>query len=76
VAQTIRDARRLVRYQRNETEGKAPDFDVSEDFWFYQRAQEEGFACWVDWETEVGHLAQIVVTGRITTPRTSPAWKP
>lgn len=44
------------RYQRNPNPAEPPDFSVSEDFWFYQRAQECGFSCWVDWETEARHL--------------------
>jgi len=45
------------RYQR----GPEPphDFTVSEDFWFYRRAREEGFSCWLDWECECEHLQQF-----------------
>lgn len=49
------------RYQRNPTPGEPDDFTVSEDFWFYQRAQEEGFSCWVDWETEAQHLVSMAI---------------
>jgi len=49
------------RYQQNQSEGMPPDFDISEDFWFYERAKACGCSCWVDWETEVGHLATITV---------------
>lgn len=47
------------RYQR----GPEPphDFSVSEDFWFYQQAREAGFSCWIDWETEVGHLQTFAI---------------
>ncbi len=48
-------------YQRNPNPGEHNDFSVSEDFWFWKRAKEEGFSCWVDWETEVGHLATIAI---------------
>lgn len=47
------------RYQRNPNPDEPADFSVSEDFWFYQRAQECGFSCWVDWETEARHLATV-----------------
>lgn len=51
------------RYQRNPNAHEPADFSVSEDFWFYQRAQEYGFSCWVDWDTEVQHLTTMPIGG-------------
>ena len=51
------------RYQRNPNPGEPADFSVSEDFWFYAQTQARGFSCWVDWETEVQHLATIPIGG-------------
>jgi hypothetical protein len=47
------------RYQR----GPEYPFDmsVSEDFWFYQQAREAGFTCYLDWDTEVGHLQTFAI---------------
>lgn len=49
------------RYQRNPNDGEPKDFSVSEDFWFYQRAQECGFSCWCDWDTEARHLCTMEI---------------
>ncbi len=44
---------------RYKADPKPPhDLSVSEDFWFCERAQEEGFTIWADWETEAKHLTQ------------------
>ncbi len=40
------------------------DLRTSEDFYFCQRAQEEGFTIWADWETEAKHLVRGQVTGK------------
>jgi hypothetical protein len=47
------------RYQRGPEEPH--DFSVSEDFWFFQQAREAGFKCFVDWDCECIHLAQMPV---------------
>lgn len=50
------------QYQRGPDEPH--DFTVSEDFWFYRKAREAGFPCWLDWDTECGHLQSFVVGGQ------------
>jgi hypothetical protein len=49
------------RYQRVAEEPF--DYDVSEDFWFFQQAREAGFRCYVDWDIECGHLKEVPITG-------------
>lgn len=61
VLEKIRDheGENWFRYQR----GPQPphDFSVSEDFWFWQKAREAGFACYLDWDVEVGHLQEFAI---------------
>jgi hypothetical protein len=61
-----RQGHNWFRYQRATT----PPFDyqVSEDFWFYEQARRAGFQCYCDWDVVCGHMQALPIDGDYAQP--------
>lgn len=56
-----RDGENWFRYSK---QSRPPyEFKISEDMHFYQAVRACGIQPYVDWDTECGHLAQMMITG-------------